>query len=150
MTEGFTNKTIEEHRPTYSDGSKTQLSTAEFVVYRALQVVAVVLCSPFIIFAIVLVLLIDGVPSYTELKNGVAEVAISFATDRSPPQGMCDHEWEFTTGDRERADPVGLRADGLHYRVYDNLRYECSHCGKFEWVHANETSHTIEPVGETE
>lgn len=145
MEPDFTAEEIAENRPSYSDGSKTQLSTGEFILYRALEVATAIVCSPFIILAIIIVLSQDGVPSYTELKNA----AVDFATDRSPPRNMCAHDWEFTRGTQGNADPLVLREDGLYYRVYDSLRYECPHCGEFEWVHANETVRVIEPSDES-
>ena len=148
MTEDFTDEMIEEHRPTYKEGSKTRLSTGEFVAYRVMQVALAIFFSPVLLIALVLALLIGGVPSYTEFKTGAVKAAIGFTTDRSPSQNQCAHEWEFTKGIQDSSEPRGLRADGLHYKVYDSLRYECPHCGKFEWVHANETFRIIEPSDE--
>ena len=144
MTEDFPDKTIEEYRPTHSHGTKIRLSGSEFLIRRALQVSFGIIFSPFLIMVAVVVLLLGDRPGYQDIK----QAAVSFATDRSPNKFECAHEWEFVSGVRDQSEPMGLRSDGLHYRVYDSLRYECPHCDSPEWVRANETFRVIESSDE--
>lgn len=141
MTDAITEEMIEENRPTYKEGERTHYSIPEFLAIRALQLSVWALISPLILIMVLLAVVSGGLPSYQEIKRGIR----SFATDRSRPQYMCAHEWEFVRGTPNQAEPAGLQAEGLRYKVYDSLWYECPHCGKSEWVQENETFRTIKP-----